>query len=50
MFFEYSSLTKIDLSYSKAIKVINTERMFYGCLSLKKENILTRDSRILEEF
>ena len=48
MFFECSSLTNINLSNFNTNKVTtDMGGMFSGCSSLKKENIITKDKRIL---
>ena len=48
MFYGCSSLTNINLS-NFTFKVIYGS-MFDGCSSLKKENIITKDKRILNKF
>jgi len=50
MFAGCSSLTNIDLSNFNTQNVKNMSMMFAGCIFLKKENILTKDKRILQSF
>ena len=50
MFSECESLTNIDLSNFNTQNVTNMINMFYGCLSLKKENIITKDDKIIKQF
>ena len=50
MFSHCSSLTNINLSNFNTNNFTNMECMFFGCSSLKKENIITKDKRILNEF
>jgi len=47
MFYGCSSLTNIDLSNFNTNNVTNIGGMFQGCKALKKENIITKDKRIL---
>ena len=47
MFSGCSSLTNINLSNFNTNNVIDMGFMFEGCSSLKKENIITKDKRIL---
>ena len=47
MFFKCSSLTYINLP---DFNDVDLEFMFFGCLSLKKENIITKNKNILNEF
>ena len=49
MFYNCNSLTKLDLSNFNAQNVINISFIFADCYSLKKENILTNDDKILEK-
>jgi len=44
MFFRCSSLNSIDLSSFKTNNVMNMFRMFSGCPSLKRENIIIKNS------
>ena len=44
------SLTNLDLSNFNTQNVINMEEMFGVCILLKKENIITKDDKILNEF
>jgi surface protein len=50
MFYECKSLTNIDLSNFNTQNVTDMGRMFDGCKSLKKENIIVKDDKILNEF
>ena len=50
MFFECSSLISLDLSNFNTQNVTDMILMFYNCNSLKKENIITKDDKILKEF
>ena len=43
-------LKKIDLSNITTKNVINMDYMFLACLSLKKENVITNDKRILNQL
>ena len=45
-----SSLTNINLSNFNTNKVTNIGYMFFECKKLKKENIITKDKRILNYF
>ena len=50
MFCECNSLTNINLSNFNTQNVTNMSFMFYGCNSLKKENIICKDEKILKEI
>ena len=50
IFYDCNSLTNLNLSNFNTQNVTNMEYMFAGCKSLKKENIITKDNKILEEF
>ena len=50
MFNDCSSLTNIDLSNFNTNNVTNMGCMFFWCDSLKKENIITKDNKILSKF
>jgi len=50
MFAECSSLNQINLSNFNTINVTNMHGMFHKCSSLKKENIITKDDKILKEY
>jgi len=50
MFCDCSSLTNIDLSNFNTNNVTDMAGMFLGCSSLKKENIITKDKRILKGY
>ena len=50
MFFGCFSLTNINLSNCNTQNVIDMTGIFFKCYSLKKENVITKDKRILEEF
>ena len=50
MFYKCSSLTNINLSNFNTQNVTDMSGMFDGCSSLKKENIITKDEKILNEF
>ena len=45
-----SSLTNIDLSNFNTDNVTDMWGMFKGCKALKKENIITQDKKILNEY
>ena len=50
MFFGCSSLTNINLSNFNTNNATDMGCMFYGCRALKKENIITKDKRILNIY
>ena len=50
MFNGCSSLTNLDLSNFNIKKGTNTTLMFDFCDSLRKDNIITKDERILKAF
>ena len=50
MFYHCESLTNLNLSNFNTQNVSNMESMFEKCNSLKKENIITKDDKILKEF
>ena len=50
MFYKCSSLKEINLSNFNTNNVTNMSRMFYKCEKLTKNNIITKDKRILELF
>ena len=50
MFYDCYSLISLDLSNFNTQNVTNMSGMFAGCNSLKKENIITKDDKILLEF
>ena len=50
MFYGCYSLISLDLSNFNTQNVTNMNLMFYFCDSLKKENIITKDNKILNEF
>ena len=50
MFFGCSLLTNINLSNFNTQNVIDMSLMFFLCESLKKENIITKDKKILDKF
>ena len=45
-----SSLTNINLSNFNTNNVTNMGAMFYGCSKLRKENVITKDKKILNEL
>ena len=47
MFCECSSLTNIDLSNFNVNNDTNINSMFHECRALKKENVITKDKRII---
>ena len=47
MFNECSSLTSLNLSNFNTNNITDMSGMFWGCKALKKENIITKDQRIL---
>ena len=50
MFSNCKSLISLDLSNFNNQNVTNILLMFCNCESLKKENIITKDDKILKEF
>ena len=50
LFADCKSLISIDLSNFNTQNVTNMSGMFNCCYSLKKENIIAKDNRILKEF
>ena len=50
MFYGCSSLKSLDLSNFNTQNVTNMEHMFYECSSLKKENIITNDWILKNQF
>ena len=50
MFSRCESLTNLNLSNFNTQNVTNMERMFWGCESLKKETVITKDTKIIEEL
>ena len=48
MFFGCNSLKSLDLSNFNTQNVTNMNLMFSGCESLKRENIITKDDKILK--
>ena len=50
MFFECNSLKNIDLSNFNTQNVTNMEGIFDGYNSLKKNNIKTKDKKILNQL
>ena len=50
MFYGCSQLTNLDLSNFDTKLFVNKMNIFSGCLSLKKENVTTKDQRIIEEL
>ena len=48
MFYGCYSLISLDLSNFNTQNVTNMNLMFYFCDSLKKENIITKDDKILK--
>ena len=50
MFFGCTSLTNLNLSNFNTLNATNMDDMFNDCYSLKKENIITKDKKILEEI
>ena len=50
MFYECRSLANLDLSNFKIQKVSNMRGMFYFCDLLKKENVIAKDKKIINEF
>ena len=50
MFSGCKSLAHLNLSNLKTQNITNIDFMFASCDSLKKENIITKDNKILEEF
>ena len=50
MFNGCKSLTNINLSNFNTNNVTNMSLLFFQCYELKKNNIITKDKRILNEF
>ena len=50
MFSRCNSLTNLNLSNFNAQNFIDMSDIFYNCQSLKKENIITKDNRILNQI
>ena len=50
LFSDCESIITIDLSNFNTNNVTNMSNMFPGCKSLKKENIITKDKRILNIY
>ena len=50
MFYGCNSLTNLNLSNFNTQNVTNMSFMFVGCNSLNKENLITKDKNVLEEF
>ena len=50
MFIWCKSLTSLDLSNFNTQNVTNISNMLYGCKSLKKDNIFSKDNKILKEI
>ena len=50
MFCRCSSLTKIDLSNFNTKNVTNMGGMFFGCSSIRNENVITKDWRIKDQL
>ena len=50
MFYGCSSLTNINLSNFNTNNVTNMSDMFYGCKKLKKDKVITKDKKILEQL
>ena len=50
MFFECNSLINIDLSNFNTQNVTDMSCMFFGCKTLKKDNIITENEIILNNF
>ena len=50
MFCDCNSLTDLDLSNFNTQNVTDMNEMFSYCNSLKKNNIITKDNKILNEF
>ena len=50
MFYNWNSLTNLNLSNFNTQNITDMSFMFYKCNSLKKNNIITNDNKILNEF
>ena len=50
MFHKCSSLTNLNLSNFNTQNVTDMTCMFRKCSSLKKENILTKDDKVINQF
>ena len=44
------SLTNLNLSNFNTQNVTNMEGMFYDCNALSKENLITKENKILKEY
>ncbi len=50
MFSQCYLLTNLDLSNIKIQNVADVKDMFYQCRSLKKNNVITQDEKIINEL
>ena len=50
MFSHCYSLTNLNLSNFNTQNIRDMDGIFYGCKSLKKEKIITKDNKILNKF
>ena len=50
IFYGCKSLTNINLSNFNTQNVTNMSFMFRGCETLQKDNIITNDNKILQEY
>ena len=50
MFLNCKSLKKLNLANFNAEKVMDDEDLFFGCSSLKKENLICNDQRVLSSI
>ena len=50
MFSNCNSLTNLNLSNFNTQNITDIYSMFFGCNSLTKESIITKDNKILNEF
>ncbi len=50
MFLKCKSLKKLNLANFNAKNVMDDEDLFFGCVSLKKENLICNDQRVLSSI
>ena len=50
MFKECLSLTNLDLSNFNTNNVTNKKNIFHACKKLTKDNVITKDKQILNNF
>ena len=50
MFYGCDKLVSLNLSNFNTQNITNIEHMFDNCVSLAKNNLITKDNKILKEF